>query len=259
MLDRVSVATTRFIVWSCFSLGVLLCILIFTPLVDSKENMKALFLGVGCSLIASSVVLILSDRYTIRYNNVKVLTERWGICGIYNTRQEMNAESNECLARMEEGLDIIAWGLSNFRSVHDDRIREKVANGVHVRILCPSPDSDDVKRRAKEEGSQELQIKTNITHLVEWANDIMRNATNKGSIVVKFYTALPHEHYMRIDDSVYIGPNHYKILSQQTISYAFKYGEMYKFYTNYFNKLWNDSDFSHLPTGFGASKLVDES
>lgn len=236
--------STEVIVVLCLVIGLVLCLSVFISSMGKQEDIKAVLLGIGCSLIASSFVLMITARYTVRYGNVKMLTEEWGITGIYETRQAMNVDSNIQLGKIKYNLDIVAWGLSGFRSVHDDLIRNKVHGGVTVRILCPHPDSQYVKTRSAEEGSTGEQISKNIRDLSFWVEDIQRAGGRKGKIEIRYYSALPHEHYMRVDENIYVGPYHYKKLSQQTVSFSFGYGKMYKYYTNYFNKLWNDEDFS---------------
>jgi hypothetical protein len=241
---NLEVTSTKIISYVCLSFGLLLSISVLIPNIDNSINLKSLFLGVGCSLIASSIVILITSNYTFRYSKVKDLTERWGLYGIYESRQEMNNDSNIELKKAKSSIDIMAWGLSGLRSIHDDLIKDKVRRGLKIRILCPNQDSPYVLTRALEEGSAEEQIRQNILDLKAWIIELRSRAPSPNNVEMKCYTALPQDHYMRIDRNIYIGPYLFKKLSQQTISFSFKYGEMYEFYTQYFNKLWEDETFS---------------
>jgi len=236
--------STKIISYICLFFGVTLATAIFFPFFKDFDNLKSLLLGVGCSLIASSIVVLITSKYTFRYNKVKDLTEDWGLYGIYKSRQEMNNDSNIELSKVKKNLDIIAWGLAGFRSIHGDLIAEKVSKGLKIRILCPEPNSPYVATRSREEGSAEKQISQNIMDLTKWVFELRIKAPNQDDVAIKYYNALPQEHYMRVDNNVYIGPYQYKKLSQQTISFSFKYGQLYKIYTSYFDKLWDDETFS---------------
>ena len=105
------------------------------------------------------------------------------------------------------------------------------------------PDCENVflKQREKEEGKQEGDIRNSINQLVEWA-DNLNNKNYRGKIVVKGYSSMTLDFYWRVDGEVYIGPYWYGIPSQQTITYKFTdNGKGFSVYTNYFEKLWNDS------------------
>ena len=51
---------------------------------------------------------------------------------------------------------------------------------------------------------------------------------------------MPLDFYCKIDDNLYVGPYLYGKESQQTISYRFSpNGKGFKYYSNYFETLWN--------------------
>jgi len=228
-------------------LGIALSGLPFTPLLDNKPDLKSFLLGVGCSLIASSLVVLLASKSTFRRNKTEDLTEQWGLYDIYESRQYMNNDSNVELKFMSDNLDIMAWGLSAFRDQHEALIQEKVKKGLRMRILAPHPDSGHVKQRAIEEGSAPEQIKLQIEALAKWIAELKKNAKYPGDVDIRFYESLPQSHYMRVDNNIYIGPYFYKKKSQQTVSMSFKDGDMLKLYTTYFDALWTDASFcKHL-------------
>ena len=48
--------------------------------------------------------------------------------------------------------------------------------------------------------------------------------------------------YWRADNDVYVGPYWYGLGSQRTISYKFEDGKGFEMYSDYFDKLWNNSE-----------------
>lgn len=205
----------------------------------TKEN---LWISIGCSLIASSVVILFNALFVekSRYNPL----DEWKITRIFATRAEKNSDSDPELDRIKYCLDGTAFGLKSFRSKQTKRIEQCLRRGVNIRILTMNPDSDFVRQREKEENETEGQIKHTILDLVEWANQLNeKNA--KGKIVIKGYDCMTLDFYWRLDNILYIGPYCYGIPSQQTITYKFEEGgKGFQTYIDYFENLWNDENLS---------------
>lgn len=209
-----------------------------------QQDLKIIILSVGCSLIATSIVSFLTSKYLIRIRKTKELINTWGIKAIYKTRQKMNASADESFDNLENNLDIIAWGLKNFRDAKGDKITRKVKKGLKVRIIAPHPESEFVIKRSEEEQEVPDQIKNTITNLKKWVQELKAAAGNSEDVQLRFYSHLPQDFYFRQDNSIFIGPYRYGISSQQTISYEFKSpGKGFEDYKDYFEKLWNDSNF----------------
>lgn len=210
-----------------------------------SDDAKVISVSVGTSLIASSIIAYLSARYLARQSKVKEIMEKWGLDGIFETRSEMNTRSaNFYLDRLEKGLDMIILGGGNFRNIKGGLIKEKVKKNVSVRILTLKPDSIFLRQREKDENKMEGEIKRTILQLIEWVDELKQVAPNEDNVQLKFYDTCPLDSYLRIDEHIYIGPNMYNKLSQQTISFEFKSNGLgYDYYNNYFNELWDDSDF----------------
>ncbi len=195
-------------------------------------------LSVGCSLIASGLVILMHDFFIER----KIVSELddWNLIKIYNTRAEKNADSDPELDKARYAVDAIAFGLKSFRSKQTKRVESCLRRGVNFRILTMNPESQFVQQRELEENETESQIKHTIEHLVMWADELNSKGF-KGRILVKGYNAMTLDFYWRVDDEVYIGPYWYNISSQQTITYKFeREGKGFTTYTEYFESLWEN-------------------
>jgi hypothetical protein len=122
-------------------------------------------------------------------------------------------------------------------------IEEKVKQNLKIRILTMHPDSIYLKEREKNEKEVEGQIRNTIVQLVEWVTNLKKMSPDPKNIQIKFYDALPLDSYLREDDHLFIGPYLYGKESQQTISFEFRKAQGFAYYTDYFDKLWNDDTF----------------
>lgn len=209
------------------------------------SNAKTILVSIGCSLIASSVVAFLSSKYLYRRSKIKDIIDIWGLEGIFRTRQEMNISSNEHMQGLKEQLDIMAFGLGSLRDAQGDEIERKVKKGLKIRILTLDPKSKFLEQREKDEKKSIGSIKKSIENLTEWIDELKKIATDEKNIEIEFYDTLPLDFYFREDNALFIGPYLYGKGSQQTISYEFKNNSKgFSYYTNYFEKLWSDKDFS---------------
>ncbi len=219
-------------------------ICLFSALFTENQDGKNILLSIGCSLIASSVVSYLTSKYLVRINRIKHIVEHWGLSAIFETRQEMNRNTDIAFESLEKNLDIIAWGLKSFRDAKDKIVREKVKRGLKIRFITLHPDSEYVKQRERDEKEVPGQIKNTILNLQEWINDLKVIAPDPDNIQVKYYDSLPEDFYFRVDDHVFIGPYLYGISSQQTISYEFKTpAKGASYYQDYFERIWIDPGF----------------
>ena len=214
--------------------GIVLCI-VSVYLTPTWGNVS---LSIGCSLIASGLVILMHDFFVERKYISQV--DEWKIDKIYSTRAEKNAESDPELTRVKYCLDTIAFGISSFRSKHASKVEELLRKGINVRMITMNPSSCFTNVRDKEEKKREGYTKYSIEQLINWADEL--NKKNfKGKIIVKGYDTMTLDFYWRIDDIIYIGPYWYGVDSQQTITYKFSAGgKGFVQYTEYFEKLWND-------------------
>lgn len=207
----------------------------------SEEPWNTILLSVGCSLIASGVVILIHDFFIDR-KSVSLLDE-WNVDKIYSTRAEKNAESDPELEKVKYCLDAVAFGLSSFRGKHTSKVETLLRKGINIRMITMNPSSRFTIVRDKEEGKSEGYTKHSIEQLVEWANKL-NSKKYKGKIIIKGYECMTLDFYWRVDNILYVGPYWYGVDSQQTITYKFTDGgKGFTQYTDYFERLWNDEDF----------------
>ena len=200
---------------------------------------QMVWIGIGCSLIASALVILL-NAFLVEIHIVSPLDE-WKLKTITSTRAEINCDCENEMKGAKKQIDIIAFGLRSFRTAHTDKeVLNKLNRGTNYRILTMKPDSDFVLYRQIEENNKNIQ--DSINELVSWANEINKQS-RKGKIVIKGYSAMTLDFYWRVDEVLYIGPYWYGYESQQTITYKYeKGGKGFRTYTAYFDKLWNNSN-----------------
>jgi len=211
----------------------------------SLGTIQNILISVGCSLIATSIITAITTYYLNDDKQARRVIDIWGLKNI-EIRSTLNIEINERLDTMTEGMDIVALGMKNLLAAKGSLIRNKINQGVNVRILTLNPESNFVKQREKEEDEPEGQIKKSINSLIEWAKEV-KQGDPRGQIVVKIYDGLPQDTYQRIDKYVYVGPLHYAKPSQQTISYEYKPNSKgASYYTEYFTSLWENEQFCKI-------------
>ena len=203
-------------------------------------------LSIGCSLIASGLVILMHDFFVER-RRVSELDD-WKLTKIYSTRAEKNADSDPKLDNARYVVDAVAFGLKSFRSKQTKRVEGCLQRGVNFRIITMNPESMFVRQREIEENETEGQIKHTVEELVKWADDL--NAKDfKGRILVKGYDTMTLDFYWRVDDDIYVGPYWYNVSSQQTITYKFECGgKGFTTYSDYFDSLWDDDSLCHYLT-----------
>lgn len=195
--------------------------------------------SIGCSLIASGLVILLNGFLADRLK-ISPLDE-WGIKNIYHTRSRMNEDCDKSLNKAKYKVDVVAFGLKSFRTDQEKLTKKLLNKGVNFRIITMDPESPFVEQRAKEEDEPAEQIKNSIFQLIKWAEKLNKES-KKGQIEIKGYACMTLDFYWRVDDDIYVGPYWYGYASQQTISYRFSRNENngFRTYTDYFDRLWNN-------------------
>lgn len=214
--------------------GVVLCII--CAYIPAPWN--SILLSIGCSLIASGLVILMHDFFVER--KVVSLLDEWKLERIFSTRAEKNAESDPELTKAKYCVDVVAFGLGSFRSKHTPKVEACLRKGINFRIITMDPDSSYTYIRDQEENKNEGTLKYSIQQLVEWADKLNEKGL-KGKIIVRGYSSMPLDFYWRVDDVLYIGPYWYGVDSQQTITYKFlSGGRGFTQYSEYFEALWED-------------------
>lgn len=166
----------------------------------------------------------------------------WGLKNIYFSRSEAHVDYNkEGFAK--DSCDIIAFGLKNFRQNVTKMVEESAKKGLRIRILTLQPDSLYVKQREIEE-NMIGGIKSSIIELLKWAEKLRAslpdNIEKEDAIQIKLYDSLPLDFYCKMDNKLYIGPYLAGKESRDIITYEFEKGEVWDFYSSYFENLWNN-------------------
>ena len=132
--------------------------------------------------------------------------------------------------------------------MHGKRIENCLKQGVQIRLMTMDPDGQFIAAREKEEDAAPDGIKSTITDMILWADDL--NEKNyRGKIIIKGYNSMTLDYYWRVDNELYVGPYWYGYKSSDTITYKFaSKGKGFKHYSEYFEKLWDDTDLSVVLT-----------
>jgi len=203
------------------------------------ETTSKLWVSIGCSLIASALVILMTE---ILVNRVKINPlEEWKLVKIYLTRSEKNADSDPKLDKAKYNVDAIAFGLSSFRSKYSKKVEKCLKKGVNFRIITMDPNGAYANQRDSEEKTVSGSTAKSINDLIEWAKKL--NEKNlKGKIEIKGYSCMTLDFYWRVDDVIYTGPYWYGYKSGDTITYSFsKGGKGFNLYSDYFDSLWKDN------------------
>ena len=206
-------------------------------LLGTEKTVSIILLSIGTSVFASAIVTWLNSRYLLEKSNAVQLMEQWGIGQIYETRAEINAETNQLLKTTKE-LEICAMGLKGFRDSQGDLIESRIASGMRLHVLTLSPTCAYLAKIDEEEGLVEGSTKASIEALLRWLNELKEKQIDNNQICVRFYDNYPYDFYFCLDGIVFTGPYQPKT-SQQTITYkyrAYSYGA--QLFRNYFNMLW---------------------
>lgn len=220
-------------------------ILLISGWIFEKQHIfSSAIISIGCSLIASAVVSFVNNFYNEKENALK----SWGVDKVYKARAEKSADSDPKLTTAKKHLDIVAFGLKSFRSGHKNEMIRCLQNGVDVRIITMSPESEFAKERAKEENETEDQIAHSVRDLVEWCKNVNREAKEtspkSGQIRIMAYKCMTLDFYWRCDNELYFGPYLLGKDSQQTVTFrAQKGGKLFEIYTEYFEELWKNDEY----------------
>ena len=239
----------------CFVLGI--CLTIIGALIGDNI-FQIVLVSVGSTLIASSIVVFFSLNYFSRQEETNDVTDRWGLRRLYETRTEMDDRCNEMLKKIKDELDITSFTLKRLIIRQGNLFKDKVNNGLKVRILTMNPNSEFVKQREKEEKVGNDSIKVGILSLVAWVEKVNQEISDDKKIQIKFYDSFPLEFCLRQDDCLFTGPFLYGMGGQVTITYEYsKNSQGYEYWKKYFNELWNDNQFcSSIYKGITDSKQI---
>lgn len=198
---------------------------------------KGIFVQIGCSLIASGLIVVLTALLFERKKPDPLKGS--GAKRIYMTRSEMNTDCDAAMRESRYQIDVIGFGQKTFRTTETELVKELLDKGVNFRFITMEPDSDFLKERERAEKEPTGQIRNTIEQLVAWAEEL-NGMGYRGHISVRAYNTMTLEFYWRVDDTLFLGPYWYGRGSQQTISYQYGEGSVFGAYKEYYEKLWED-------------------
>ena len=224
-----------------FLTGLFGIVVILLGILIKCQPYGTLFLSVGASVLATAIVTYISSKYLLRRGMVSDLCEKWCIQRIHETRSEINVITTELL-RKTDYLDIIAFGLKNFRDAKSDLIEEKIKRGMKLRILVPKPDAPFLANVDKRENLTEGATANDIGQLVQWVKKLGSQSREKDEqVAIKAYRDdLPLDFYFSLKGALFVGPYQDKS-SQQTITYEYTDTALaFMVYQRYFDQKWKD-------------------
>lgn len=156
----------------------------------------------------------------------------------------MNIKSNECLENARKQIDIIAIGMTNFLNYKGDLLENKAMNGVKIRIIS-CDNLTMLEQREKDEkigcgGNVIGTMKNDVQELSDW---VQRVRNKEGKVEIKYHSTYPGFSYLRIDDSIFFGPN--LPLYRSQINFALEFdikGQGGQYFNNYFDSLWDNNN-----------------
>ncbi len=219
-------------------LGIIL--ILVSIIIGIEKTFSVVLISVGTSILASAVVSYLGSKYLVCKNEFTTMMEYWGIEAIYETRAEINRETNALLKNVKT-LDICAMGLKGFRDSQESEILKRISEGMRLRILTLNPNSKFLSIIDETEGLANGATKVTIESLLTWVSDLKKSELFDRQVEIKTYDHYPYDFYFCLDGTVFTGPYQDKT-SQQTITYKFTMkGNGSKYYTQYYESLWNDN------------------
>lgn len=216
---------------------------------SEHEILATVFISVGSSLLASSVIMYLTSVYLNKHTTGQRLSEYWGLEEIYLQRSEITLDRECILSSAKKSLDMCAFGSHSMRNSPniDKIVKDRVRLGLKIRMLVINPNSEYLKQRESEEGVAEGSIRKHIISLLSWVVKLKRIAPVTSHVSIKLYDALPLDYYQRVDDYLFIGPYQFKKPSRNTITLKYKaHTKGFEYYATCFDDLWDDPNFAEL-------------
>lgn len=214
-------------------------LLIKEGLTPPESSLNPVYISIGTSLIAASIVAILDLYKNLTQENIfgkiKSVISESGIDYAFNKRNLDKYDS--LVASAETSIDVTGYSLMAFYDSFADVILLKANKNksLKVRLLLVDPTSLFSTHRAEIEGhdhavfvSQLKRIRTKFTGV----NNIELRLINSPLTTMIF----------RIDNHMFVGPYLFKRPSKSTITLEIRRdGWLFPVYENEFDQLWADA------------------
>ena len=137
---------------------------------------------------------------------------RLGIQGIYKNRSELAQATpfEELFKNVKEEIFIGGSSLLSISTASRELIKEKVLNGIEIRLLLMDPNSPVVELITKQGGGKHTflnEIKTSLLLLQKLHDEIQQDSQpgNKGRLIVHSYENIPSHSFISIDPELSSG------------------------------------------------------
>lgn len=213
--------------------------------VFTNGNILTIMLSIGCSLIATACVSMLTLIYMIKHNDIKQIIETWKLQNIFESKSEMNVLANQLLCKSKNNVDILATGMTNYRTNQRKVLETKIKNGVSIRIITCMASAEIMNRKELDEGISQATgiMQQEVKDLFDWVKK-MKEDYPQNKLEIKYHKSYPAFSYLRIDDSCFWSPNLYLNKSQGCIAWLFKKdGLGFDYFDEHFETLWESEDF----------------
>jgi len=154
----------------------------------SSYNAYNILLGLGCSIVAASIITFILSALVI--DELSILKE-WGLLDVHDSLNNFPGDLPN------QTLEIIALGLNDFNiNKYKGNLNEKMEKGLQVKIITLNPASSYINI-----GIQNYRdIGKDIKELIEWVVEF--NSTFVSKIELKLCNILPMLYY-RNDKKIY--------------------------------------------------------
>ena len=179
---------------------------------------------------------------------------RLGIAGIYKNRSELaQGTSFETLFKnVNKEVFIGGSSLLSISTASRELIKDKILNGVNVRLLVMDPNSPVVELITKQGGGRHTflnEIKTSLLLLQKLHHEILDdNTPNKGKLSVHSYETIPSHSFISIDAQsssgliiADIGPYLGRSTPRPSMQVVNKKNGMFHYWKDMNNIMWENS------------------
>lgn len=214
--------------------------LIHKGLLETDKNNATIFISIGTSLIATSIVLFLDLwRIFAKDNVLKKVNSIIFDAGVNDIFKKRKLDKYDSLILdVKDEICISGYSLSGFYESYKDILIDKLNNSssLKIKILIVDPSSEFSRDRERLEGNATGIFLNNINKLNETFSvfDNVEIKSMKTPLTTMIY---------KIDDVLFIGPHFYKTSSASTPTMELsRSGWMYDAYMSEFYRMWDDSN-----------------
>lgn len=227
--------TDVFVNFMIFIIGVV--ILFLGQASFMSETYKNVFLGIGCSVIASAIVAYLNYIYSKASFYAKNIKGKLGLESYDSLEPEKPEYSGfeEDIIKTTKQIDLMGYFFKALRYKHSDLIKDKVRSGLQVRFLAVNPGCISMKEM------EETRLGMDSMELDAWVKELKNIAPAKEKVQLRFINHEIQNTYIRSDDHIYVTPFAH-MTNMPRLTYKFSENtEGFLCYADIFEKTWNEA------------------